>query len=169
MDWERVEMPTRFLCDAMLGSLARWLRLFGFDCTYRRDLDDSQLARLAEDEQRWLLTRDRELASSGPRTLLVRSTKLDDQLLEVMSRRHPLHDVSLAQARCSVCNGELTPIDSTEAVNLVPPYVAETVEAFLQCRDCKRVYWNGSHTSRIVARMNRISKELAQRNRSWAR
>ena len=30
-----------FLCDAMLGSLARWLRFFGYDCEYHADLDDA--------------------------------------------------------------------------------------------------------------------------------
>jgi uncharacterized protein with PIN domain len=156
MDWERVEMEPRFLCDAMLGSLARWLRLFGFDCTFSAELDDSQLARLAEVEQRWLLTRDRELATKGPRTLLVRSTKLDEQLLEVLSRRRLHLEVSLEQARCSVCNGELRAIDSIEAIESVPPHVAQTVETYRQCQDCRRVYWNGSHTSRILDRMERI-------------
>jgi uncharacterized protein with PIN domain len=155
-------MKPRFLCDAMLGSLARWLRLFGFDCTFMPELDDSQLARLAEEQQRWLLTRDRELATNGPRTLLVRSTSLDEQLLEVLSRRRLHPEVSLAQARCSVCNGELAAIGSAEAAGIVPPRVAQTVEIYRQCQDCKRIYWNGSHTSRILARMERIMVGLSQ-------
>lgn len=38
-----------FLCDAMLGSLARWLRLCGYDCLYlETEPEDAELARIAK-------------------------------------------------------------------------------------------------------------------------
>jgi uncharacterized protein with PIN domain len=162
MVWDRFEMEPRFLCDAMLGSLARWLRLFGFDCLFSAELDDDQLAYLAEQEQRWLLTRDRALAASGPRALLVRSTGLEEQLLEVLMRRRLCPEVSLASSRCSVCNGNLKPIAKHEAGELVPPHVAETIDVFHQCQSCCRVYWHGSHTARILARMERVREALVE-------
>ncbi len=64
--------PVTFLCDAMLGSLARWLRFFGFDTTYLDPgVPDRVLADLARSEERWLLT----LASDPrPRALGCRAT-----------------------------------------------------------------------------------------------
>jgi uncharacterized protein with PIN domain len=152
-------MP-RFVCDAMLGSLARWLRFFGYDCAFHSDLDDHELAELASREDRWLLTCDRELAAAGPRTSLIRAVDLDGQLVEVLVR-HGLQPIaSLDSARCGQCNGELRPADKDEVVQRVPPYVARTGERFRVCDGCGRVYWPGTHARRIVARMERVCAEL---------
>ncbi len=152
-------MP-RFLCDAMLGSLARWLRLAGFDCEYS-GADDRTLARRAEAEGRWLLTRDRGLASVGPRTLLVRAETLDDQLVEVLRRLELEPQGGLEAARCAVCNGELAAADRTELTDRVPPYVAATATRFRVCRSCGRIYWPGSHADRIRCRLERVRAALS--------
>jgi uncharacterized protein with PIN domain len=148
-------MP-RYLCDAMLGSLARWLRLFGFDCRFLGPADDDRLAEIARREGRWLLTRDRELAAVGPRTVLIRAGRLDEQLREVFERHDLCPVPTLEQARCSACNGELEEADRETVKGRVPPYVARTAERFRACRDCGRVYWPGSHVERILRRMERI-------------
>ncbi len=148
-------MP-RFVCDAMLGTLARWLRLFGYDTVFLGPEDDRTLARLAANEDRWLLTRDRELAAAGPRTLLVRSESLEAQLREVFARLGLSPGPTLERARCAECNGELEPATPDEVAGDVPPYVARTADRFRRCRGCSRVYWPGSHGGRIVARMRRV-------------
>lgn len=151
----------KFLCDAMLGSLARWLRFFGFDATYLDPgVPDRVLAALARSEGRWLLTRDRELAAVGPRTSLVRSETLDDQLVEVLSRHGLLPTAELERARCGECNGDLEPVEREEVAEVIPPYVAATAPRFRRCSGCGRVYWPGSHSARIVARMQAIIQRL---------
>src|SRR5215207_8725140 len=50
-----------FLADAMLGRLARWLRVMGFDTAYDPALTDPALVALARRDGRVLLTRDRRL------------------------------------------------------------------------------------------------------------
>ena len=152
----------RFLCDAMLGSLARWLRLFGFDAEYPAPgVDDRDLAERARTEGRWLLTRDRELAGLGPKTMLVRSAALDDQLVEVLSRLGQVPPATLDGARCAECNGELEDRDRAEIVEAVPPHVLRTAERFRRCSGCARVYWPGSHGAKIVARMERVVARIA--------
>ncbi len=155
-------MKPKFLCDAMLGSLARWLRLFGYDCTFSADLDDQQLARLARAEGRWLLTRDRELAAAGPRTVLVRSCKLEEQLREVFERRRLCPHPGMEQARCGVCNGELLPVEPSLVATLVPAHVAQSTEQLRLCGGCRRVYWPGTHVDRILDRMRRVVASVSE-------
>jgi uncharacterized protein with PIN domain len=151
----------KFLCDAMLGSLARWLRLFGFDTAFfQPGLPDDRLAETARSEGRWLLTRDRELAAAGPRTMLVRSETLDDQLVEVMSRLALQPAAALDGSRCSECNGVLLAVSREEVSAVIPPYIFETAPRFRRCVGCGRVYWPGTHGARILARMRAVVQRL---------
>jgi uncharacterized protein with PIN domain len=147
----------RFLCDAMLGSLARWLRFFGFDTLYPAPgPEDSVLAEKARNEDRWLLTRDHELASAGPRSLLVRAASLEDQLVEVFDRLGLRPSPSLDHARCGECNGGFEEVSREDVAGVVPPYVLATSPRFRRCKDCGRVYWPGSHGERLLERMREV-------------
>ncbi len=69
------------LIDAMLGNLSRRLRWLGYDAEYRNDLPDEEMMRIAHDEDRLLVTRDRELAGRrGVQVLYVATTDLDAQI-----------------------------------------------------------------------------------------
>lgn len=153
-------MP-RFVCDAMLGSLARWLRFFGFDTEFcGPDLDDREVRDQADSEGRWLLTRDRELASVGPRTMFVRSEDLNDQLVETFRRLGLRPRADLAASRCGECNGVLEPAHPEEVREQVPPYVWKTAERFRRCTGCGRVYWPGTHTLNILDTMAAVVGRL---------
>ncbi len=141
----------------MLGSLARWLRFFGYDAEFADpSVADHEAAGRACHEGRWLLTRDRELASKGPRTVLVQSEGLEDQLVEVCRRLGLRPEPSLERARCGECNGELEQVSVDEVVAVVPPYVRRTAPRFRRCNGCGRVYWPGTHTERILRTMDRV-------------
>ena len=155
------EHRPRFLCDAMLGSLARWLRFFGYDAVFLDPgPEDRLLAEQARAEDRWLLTRDRELAAVGPRTMLVRADELEDQLLEVFGRLGLRPDAILEHARCGECNGELEDVSREEVAEVTPPHVLATAPRFRRCTGCGRVYWRGSHGERILERMALIVRTL---------
>jgi uncharacterized protein with PIN domain len=149
-------MP-KFLCDAMLGSLARWLRFFGYDCLYiDPSVDDSIVLEEARADGRWLLTRDQELAAMGPRTMLVRNEELEAQLREVFGRHELRPEPNLAVSRCSECNGTLHDVEAEKVADRVPPYVIRTAPRFRECTSCGRVYWPGTHTEKILRRMERV-------------
>ncbi len=149
-------MP-RFLCDAMLGTLARWLRLLGYDAELvGPDARDAEVAARAAAEGRVLLTRDRELAAAGPRTVLVRAERLEDQLAEVIGRLGLDPRPEARGTRCAACNGEVTPVERETVAGLVPPYVYGSAGSFRRCAGCGRVYWRGSHVPRIERRLERV-------------
>lgn len=152
-----IVMP-RLLLDAMLGKLARWLRLMGFDATYLPDVDDIVLVRHAMAEGRLLVTRDRGLAARrGVDTLLIDSQDLDGQLNEVLSVvGAPPTD---ATPRCTLCNEPLEDLPREAAKSRIPPYVWHSQETFSQCPACRRVYWPGTHWDAIQEQMMRWQAE----------
>lgn len=147
----------RFLVDQMLGRLATWLRVLGHDVATGRDQPDSWLLRLARDEHRVLLTRDRALSrAASADTFFVVATDPDRQLLEVARAFHL--DLSGAGlfTRCTRCNTPVRPISADLARGRVPPSIQGRVDTFTTCPSCQRIYWDGDHTARILARLSAL-------------
>jgi uncharacterized protein with PIN domain len=145
----------RFLADEMLGSLARWLRIIGYDTTYAKDLNDRDVLELARSEGRILLTRDHQLAErAGERGLLVTSTALDEQLEQVAAAYGLKMDEPMS--RCTVCNGPLRAAGGEEVEGRVPERVRSSHHEFYVCQNCGQVYWKGSHWDRINIRLSRV-------------
>jgi uncharacterized protein with PIN domain len=141
---KKEESETRLLLDSMLGRLAKWLRLMGYDAAYETDADDLHLARRARSENRVLLTRDHELAQRrGLHTLLITSQDLEEQIEQVKETFGPPPDAALS--RCSLCNVPLETVSPVEIADRVPPYVLRTHDTFRRCPDCAKIYWAGSH------------------------
>jgi uncharacterized protein with PIN domain len=141
----------------MLGTLAKWLRILGFDALFDPALDDHQLVRLARAEDRVLLTRDQDLARRpGVRALLITSERLDDQARQVLT------DLNLepdrAFSRCPVCNEPLQTLDREAARSRVPAYVAEAHQTFRACPACQRVYWRGTHWQQMDRFLHRLQE-----------
>jgi uncharacterized protein with PIN domain len=144
----------RFACDAMLGRLARWLRFAGFDATFLPDLPDLAVAGQARAEGRWLLTRDRKLAAlAGPRVVLLRGRGVGEQVGELRTRLPMSVQPERFFSRCSRCNGLLAEVAREAVCDRVPPYVAVHARRFFSCPSCGRVYWPGTHPSRIARRL----------------
>ncbi len=148
------ERPPRFVVDSMLGSLARWLRILGYDAEYESQRDDPELVRLARAEDRVLLTRDHMLANRrGVRSLFIESQDLDEQLAQVTAA-FPLSPGQY-EGRCPVCNTALIVATPEEVEGAVPPYVLQHHRRFQRCPGCRRVYWRGSHWRNMQGRLGR--------------
>jgi uncharacterized protein with PIN domain len=146
---------TRFVVDGMLGSLARWLRILGYDADYANQRDDAELVRIARAENRVLLTRDQELAGRrGVRALLVESQSLDEQLDQVTAA-FPLA-AGAHSSRCPVCNTALIQATPEEVADRVPAYVLAHHRHFQRCPGCGRIYWRGSHWRNMQARLKQF-------------
>ncbi|MFQ5643273.1 MAG: Mut7-C RNAse domain-containing protein [Thiogranum sp.] len=149
----------RFVVDSNLGRLARYLRLLGFDCLYRNDYQDSEVAGISRQQRRIVLTRDRRLLQHRiiDHGLFVRSTRPGDQVREVLQRLD-LYRLVRPFTRCSHCNARLAPVTKASVDALLEPRTRRYYEVFRQCPDCKRVYWQGSHYARTLELIDRFMR-----------
>ncbi len=153
-----MEQPPRMIADAMLGKLARWLRLLGFDVEYA-PLDDAALAARARAEGRLLLTRDHGLAARrGLAVLLITSEHLDEQLRQVLDTVG--YPDEHTRPRCMQCNVPLDSLTPVEAAPYVPPYVARTQTRFRRCPRCGRITWPATHWAGIRRRLEQAAPRL---------
>ena len=145
----------KFLCDHMLGTLAKWLRFLGYDTAYPGPIDDSELKALAAKEERILLTRDFELSGRVNNGVYVTSDDLDEQFVQVV-RAFGL-TAKEAMSRCSVCNAPIESAAREEARDRVPQGVYDRHREFWRCRQCGRFYWPGSHFDRVAAKLRELA------------
>lgn len=154
---------TRFVLDGHLGTLARYLRILGFDTLYRNDFDDAELARISHDEKRVLLTRDvgllkRNLVTRG---LFLRATDPRHQLVEVTSRLD-LYRALRPFRRCVRCNAVVHPVPRSALQGRVEPAVLGRFRRFRQCSGCGQIYWPGSHYDRMLAMIDALRATAGQ-------
>lgn len=145
----------RWLADEMVGRLARYLRFVGYDTAYARGLSDPEVLAQAEREDRILLTRDRALAARSPRAILLTSPYLADQWKTLRERVPDLAETPQFE-RCTECNGRLERFVPTAGGARDPHVPWDRVERGLtlyRCRDCGHLYWEGSHTAQLRARL----------------
>jgi len=149
----------KFLCDHMLGTLAKWLRFLGNDVVYPSPIDDNELIAMASREDRTLLTRDRELSGRMAGSVFIASDDLEAQVLQVVQRFDLPAD--LAMTRCSLCNGALRQVPKADVQGKVPEGVYERQPEFWRCDTCGHLYWRGSHWSSMDARLREIRAKAA--------
>ena len=149
-------MKLRFIVDVNVGRLARRLRMLGYDTLFINGADDDELIRIALEEKRILLTRDtgmmqRRVVTIGKaQAVFVESDHVRAQLRQVVQALGlgPEFD---SFSLCIECNEPLIPRVKEEVQTLIPPYVFSTQEQFMQCPECERIYWRGTHWDRMMA------------------
>jgi len=146
-----------FVVDGMLGKLAKWLLILGFDTAFNPRRQDDELLALARKETRTLLTRDHGLLhrAKGFVSLYVASENWKDQVRQVI-KEFALGPEIHPFSRCLVDNVALKPLPKARARNLVSEFVYEKSEAFSLCPACGRVYWQGTHVREMVTVLERV-------------
>ena len=148
----------KMIADAMLGALARWLRVLDLDVAYDPSLDDPEIVKRASAEDRVILTRDRRLVQRrlARNHLLIRSDVVDEQVRQVLEDLGIRPDPERLLGRCLRCNAPTEPIPAEDARAVVPPWVARTQEEYRGCPVCGRIYWSGTHAARMRKRLERM-------------
>jgi uncharacterized protein with PIN domain len=169
-----ITLINKFIADAMLGSLARKLRIFGYDTLYDAKIKDSQILQFALDDNRTILTCDRDLFRSATKTninsILLTGDNDIDKLATIFrsfrGKRKPLDPLS---SRCSICNGELCSINKNEISSLIPEGVLHNQEEFYKCIICGKIFWIGIHWKKIKELSDKIDIRLQQLKESSRR
>jgi uncharacterized protein with PIN domain len=135
-----------FMLDNHLGQLATYLRMLGFDCLYRNDYQDVELAEVSVEENRVLLTRDRRLLMRKTirRGYCIHQTDPRLQAAEVLKRFNLIGQVKPFQ-RCLRCNSPLEVVRKQDIIDRLEPLTKKYYDEFRICPSCKQVYWKGSH------------------------
>jgi hypothetical protein len=139
----------------MLGKLAKWLKILGFDTVFFSKIEDDALLEIATNEDRILLTRDTGLIekSEKDKSLFVESENWRTQVEQVLDYFNLWEDVS-PNSRCIECNVPIKDLPREKAKNLVTPFVFENANTFALCPDCGRVFWRGTHLKDMETKIN---------------
>jgi uncharacterized protein with PIN domain len=148
------ERPPRFAADRMLKRLARWLRLMGADVICDESLSGAELLRLAREQGRPLLTRDKRLRTAAD-VLYIEGHLFRDQIHEVL-QRYPFDPRRFAFTRCSFCNQILKEVGREAVGRRVPPFVYARHDKFAVCEQCGRIHWSASHVERAMREIDSV-------------
>jgi uncharacterized protein len=151
----------KFVLDVHLAKLARHLRMVGLDSLWRSDYSDPELLKIAKEEGRVLLTRDRELHDMTPEPLrhYVLSTDPTQQLKDLLdhfSLWEYVHSHRGFLTRCLQCNSFILPARAEQLEERLPASVREQHDEFFFCPYCERIYWKGSHFDRMKAWVDQL-------------
>ena len=146
----------------MVGKLAKYLRMAGYDVLYKNDISDNDFIKTAIDEKRTALTRDslmlmrREFKNGTLKFLYIKDDKLINQLRQLKS------DLKIALkpnlTRCLKCNEILLKVKKEDVKNKVPLYVYKTQKTFLFCKNCNKYYWRGTHYNNIKSTFQKVNQ-----------
>ncbi|MFQ6135605.1 MAG: DUF5615 family PIN-like protein [Candidatus Hydrothermarchaeales archaeon] len=143
----------KFIADTMLGRLTRWLRLSGYDVIYVNDMEDGRILRIAREEGRMILTRDKGLYDKALRAnapvILLKSNDFAERIRQLQKEVGVVIQDTPRFARCPICNGEVIKVDKGEVELKTPKKVFERLEEFWKCESCGKVYWQGGHWKNI--------------------
>lgn len=154
----------KFLADAMLGKLAKWLRILGYDTLYYRGTEALRLLDIAKKDDRILLTRNTRIPATagGLEVVVIADDHWASQVRQVVKHFH-LPKPRLAFTRCVNCNAVLQPLSRAQAQDRVPEHVFHVHNVFSVCPECQRVYWQGSHQQRMQATIHSLFCEEGER------
>lgn len=155
-----------FLLDGMLGKLARWLRMMGYEATYLNNYGDRDLLLIAKRDSLTLLTSDQELyrtaVGRGIETFLVEGRTEAERLAALAERYNLDLRIDTRISRCPVCGTLLKETPSSQVKDLVLPATFKVYKTFWVCSnpECHKVYWQGSHWKKIEQTLQAAGKIL---------
>jgi uncharacterized protein with PIN domain len=151
---EADEQVFRFAVDIMLGKLAKWLRVLGFDASVEPLVDLQRIQALLRNKVIPVTRREIWLGREG--VIFIRSDHHFEQVKELLRELNVSRDALRPFSRCVVCNTVLVPIPRELALGSVPDFTFETASDFRKCPGCGRVYWPGTHKDRMLAMLKSL-------------
>lgn len=149
--------PPRFIADVMLGRLAKWLRIAGFDVLYSNRYSDDEIVSAAAEQDRIVLSRDTRLLlrRAVTRFVFLESEEIQDQIRQIFGATGTTTIPALL-TRCLVCNEMLADASQDEVLERVPPFVFATQKGFKRCPRCDKIYWAGTHRQSVLRLLQKL-------------
>jgi uncharacterized protein len=152
-------LPRRFLCDAGLGGLARWLRASGYEAIWIQDIDDDSLLHESVRLDAIILTTDsmlmeRRVLRDGiiPAVWVPPTLTMLEQLALVFKEL----GLEMRDSRCMSCGGEMIEVDKEIVRGRIPPRTLKWLDEFFECKQCGKLFWHGTHWQRITSRLKGV-------------
>ena len=154
-----------FLVDAMLGNLAKKLRVLGYDSAYFSSIEDEKLVIIAKNEKRTILSKDELLCKKAQnqniQAILIRGNDEFEQIAQIhQSMKLEKFVIDTNNSRCIVCNGKLQPIEKYRIIDKIPEGILEREEKFWMCDGCKKIYWQGTHFEKLQEFADKLNNRL---------
>ena len=151
----------KFIADAHLGSLARYLRMLGFDVLYKNNITDTEIIEASLNDKRAILTKDRELLKNNKIThgYWIRNEETEEQVKEVITRFDLKNDIR-EFTRCIECNNILEVIEKEKIKDRLPSKVKQWQNEFRYCKHCDKIYWKGTHYNRMLDIIRKIRQNV---------
>jgi len=159
----RLIEASRFIVDHNVGKLAKWLRVMGYDTLFFNGSNDSRMIATALAERRVILTRDtqimqRRVVTKGQlKAILIKSDRPELQMHQVIETLN-LDCQFRPFTICLECNQTLVVRSKEQVKDLVPPYVFQTQNQYMECPTCQRIYWRGTHWQAMTERLKQFMK-----------
>ncbi|MFH1783462.1 MAG: Mut7-C RNAse domain-containing protein [bacterium] len=151
------EFRVKFTVDTMLGRLAKWLRILGYDTLYFNISNREELILSSLRDDRIILTRDNKLAHKKIlKRLFIESEDTQQQLKQLIKAKKIQIDEDRLFTRCLLCNSPVEDIKKQEVKSRVPEYAYNTQECFSICHSCDKIYWRGSHWDKIIDQLKEV-------------
>ncbi len=160
-------MEPKFIVDANVGKLAKWLRMMGFDTLFFDELDDGKMVKMALAQDRIIITKDTEfmkrraITTGRVKAILVSGDNSESQMYTVINELG-LSDKTRPFTRCLECNADLKELDKSEAEGLVPERVYEIQDQYMICPSCRRVYWRGTHWKAMTDKLHEFDSSQVE-------
>jgi uncharacterized protein with PIN domain len=158
----------KILVDAMLGKLARFLRIFGYDTVYANDLEDyfsispvpdNKLLEYAIEDERIIITRDYLFHKKARNnSIYLEGEGVYNYLNKLEIKLGLSYNFDMQIARCSVCNSDLEEVKDKRLIQEdVQTETYKHYNEFFQCKNpkCNKVFWKGTHIEDIISRLKK--------------
>ena len=154
-----------FFVDAMLGNIARKLRLLGYDSQYFSDIDDEKLINIARKEKRIIISKDEELIKKAKKldmkSIYIKKEDEIEEFLEIINSINLKRiKINGNVARCTKCNSLTESVDKEIIKERITNGVLKSNEKFWICKHCNQIYWEGTHIKNLQEFVGKVNERL---------
>lgn len=149
--------PPRFVADVMLGKLAKWLRIAGYDVLYSNKYSDDELIAISREQGRILLSLDSRLLvrKSVDFFIYLQPGTLESQIRRILELTNTAQ-IPAPFSRCLSCNEILLKATRESVRERIPEYVYKTHKNFKLCPTCGKIFWSGTHRKSVLRYLERL-------------